>query len=102
MVQGWETNISRNTRHYVLPDNETTLININSLCPPELLLVVVVCSAPPNFESRTAIRDTWASLADDSTRVAFLLGESDNATVQVIFILQHDEWHTIGLGVIKF
>ncbi|XP_046681951.1 beta-1,3-galactosyltransferase 1-like isoform X2 [Homalodisca vitripennis] len=82
MVQGWETNISRNTRQYVLPENLTTIINVNNLCPPDLLLVVIVCSAPANFEQRTAIRDTWASLADHSARVAFLLGESDNATVQ--------------------
>lgn len=83
MVQGWETNISRDTRQYVLPDNVTTVINPTSLCPPNLFLVVIVCSAPANFEQRNAIRETWASLADESARVAFLLGESDNATVQV-------------------
>lgn len=83
MVQGWETNISRDTRQYVLPDNVTTLINPIGLCPSNLFLVVVVCSAPANFEQRSAIRDTWASLADESVRVAFLLGETDNATVQV-------------------
>ncbi|XP_054279363.1 beta-1,3-galactosyltransferase 1-like [Macrosteles quadrilineatus] len=82
MVQGWEANISRNTRQYVLPENVTTAINVNNLCPSDLFLLVIVCSAPANFEQRSAIRDTWASLAEDSARVAFLLGESDNSTLQ--------------------
>lgn len=83
MVPGWELNVSRSTIQYVLPENTTTIINLNGLCPPNLFLVVIVCSSPPNFEQRSAIRDTWASLADDSTRVAFLLGKIDNSSIQV-------------------
>lgn len=85
MVQGWELNISRDTRQYVQPGNLTALISASNLCPPDspILLLVIVCSAPGNTEQRVAIRETWASRADNNVRVAFLVGESDNATIQV-------------------
>lgn len=84
MVQGWELNISRDTRHYVQPGNITALISASNLCPSgsPILLLVIVCSAPSNTDQRIAIRETWASQADSNVRVAFLVGESDNATIQ--------------------
>nr|XP_018910325.1 PREDICTED: beta-1,3-galactosyltransferase 1-like isoform X1 [Bemisia tabaci]XP_018910327.1 PREDICTED: beta-1,3-galactosyltransferase 1-like isoform X1 [Bemisia tabaci]XP_018910328.1 PREDICTED: beta-1,3-galactosyltransferase 1-like isoform X1 [Bemisia tabaci]XP_018910329.1 PREDICTED: beta-1,3-galactosyltransferase 1-like isoform X1 [Bemisia tabaci]XP_018910330.1 PREDICTED: beta-1,3-galactosyltransferase 1-like isoform X1 [Bemisia tabaci]XP_018910331.1 PREDICTED: beta-1,3-galactosyltransferas len=45
-----------------------------SVCDSELLLLVVVCSSPEKEALRTAIRQTWASLQDQSVRVVFLLG----------------------------
>lgn len=85
MVQGWEINISRNSRDYVQPENTTILIPASDICPISsiLLLLVIVCSAPTNLEQRIAIRETWASQADGNVRIAFLLGETNNDTLQV-------------------
>uniref|UniRef100_A0A1B6DVG6 Hexosyltransferase n=1 Tax=Clastoptera arizonana TaxID=38151 RepID=A0A1B6DVG6_9HEMI len=83
MVPGWEMNISRNARDYVQPGNSTILIPASHICPKSsLLLLVIVCSAPTNFEQRIAIRETWASMAENYVKVAFLLGETNNETVQ--------------------
>ncbi|KAL4712449.1 hypothetical protein ACJJTC_007465 [Scirpophaga incertulas] len=45
-----------------------------------LFLVVIVASKPTNYENRMVIRNTWGRTSD-STKVVFLLGESNNATV---------------------
>jgi hypothetical protein len=53
-----------------------------------MFLLVVVCSAVANFKARAAIRETWASApsinnSSSSIKVAFLLGDPDNSTLQV-------------------
>lgn len=45
-----------------------------------LLLMVIVSSNPNNDENRKIIRNTWGRNLD-STKVVFLIGESDNASV---------------------
>ncbi|XP_069687568.1 beta-1,3-galactosyltransferase 1-like isoform X2 [Periplaneta americana] len=87
-IPGWSYNTSRDVGRYVLPDNVTAIIPQLDLCSsPELFLLVVVCSAVANFKERAAIRETWASFpsitnSSNSVRVAFLLGEPDNSTLQ--------------------
>lgn len=91
MVQGWEVNVSRDTGLYVRPENNTSVIASADLCRTKssypLLLLVVVCSAVPHFDRRNAIRETWASNLNPDVRVAFLLGGTDNTTLQVYFFI---------------
>lgn len=86
MVQGWEVNVSRDAKLYVQPENNTSIIPSADLCRTTstypLLLLVIVCSAVPHFDRRNAIRETWASNLDKDVRVAFILGGTDNATLQ--------------------
>lgn len=87
-IPGWSYNTSRDLRRYVLPDNVTAIIPQLDLCgSPEMFLLVVVCSAVANFKARAAIRETWASTpsitnSSSSVKVAFLLGDPDNSTLQ--------------------
>ncbi|XP_067003763.2 beta-1,3-galactosyltransferase 1 isoform X2 [Anabrus simplex] len=87
-IAGWAHNRSRDLRLYVLPDNATAIIAQPDLCGQQLFLLIVVCSAVTNFEARAAIRETWASVASTSNnntktvKVAFLLGDPDNSTLQ--------------------
>ncbi|XP_063217560.1 beta-1,3-galactosyltransferase 1-like isoform X2 [Bacillus rossius redtenbacheri] len=85
-IAGWSRNTSRDLRLYVRPDNETALVAQPEICAGDLFLLIVVCSAVPNWEARAAIRDTWggaaSSNASSAVRVAFLLGDPDNATLQ--------------------
>nr|CAD7587347.1 unnamed protein product [Timema genevievae] len=86
-LQGWSLNTSRDVRHYVLPDNMTALIPQPEICAAQLFLLVVICSAVANLEARAAIRDTWGSspiVTNTSLgiKVAFLLGDTDNSTIQ--------------------
>ncbi|PSN51472.1 hypothetical protein C0J52_00709 [Blattella germanica] len=65
-----------------------TIADTPDLCShSELFLLVVVCSAVANFKQRAAIRDTWASApsvtnSSNTIKVAFLLGDPDNSTLQ--------------------
>nr|CAD7194677.1 unnamed protein product [Timema douglasi] len=86
-LQGWSLNTSRDVRHYVLPDNMTALIPQPEICAAKIFLLVVICSAVANLEARAAIRDTWGSspiVTNTSLgiKVAFLLGDTDNSTIQ--------------------
>ncbi|KAJ9599351.1 hypothetical protein L9F63_010172, partial [Diploptera punctata] len=87
-IPGWSYNTSRDLHNYILPNNVTAIIPQMDLCSsPELFLLVVVCSAVANFEQRSAIRDTWASVpsitnSSNTVKVAFLLGDPDNSTLQ--------------------
>lgn len=45
-----------------------------------LLLMIIISSNPVNYEKRTLIRNTWGRPVD-STKVVFLMGESDNVNV---------------------
>ncbi|XP_021928730.1 beta-1,3-galactosyltransferase 1-like isoform X2 [Zootermopsis nevadensis] len=87
-ISGWSYNTSRDLRRYVLPDNVTAIIPQLDLCSsPDLFLLVVVCSAVANFKARAAIRETWASApsitnSSSSFKVAFLLGDPENSTLQ--------------------
>lgn len=85
-VEGWEHNISRNTDNYVAPDNLTVLMKPVNFCSTPMFLLIIVCSAPKNFEARMTIRETWASeenLLKLSTKVYFLVGETENSIHEV-------------------
>ena len=89
-IAGWSYNTSRDLHHYILPDNVTAIIPQVDLCSsPDLFLLVIVCSSVANFKQRAAIRETWASApsitnSSNTVKVAFLLGDPDNSTLQVL------------------
>lgn len=62
-VQGWSHNTSRETTDYVLPNENTTIIEPPNLCrePEPIFLLIVVCSSASNFDARQSIRQTWGS-----------------------------------------
>lgn len=64
-VEGWAKNTSRDTTEYILPNENTTLIEPPSLCAvtntDPIFLLIVVCSSASNFEARQTIRETWAN-----------------------------------------
>lgn len=62
-VIGWSKNKSRETANYILPYENTTILEPSNLCrsPDPILLMIVVCSSPANFDARQAIRDTWGN-----------------------------------------
>lgn len=51
---GWEKNRTRRTPVYILPNNKTTILEPTTLCKTDtpILLLIVVFSAPKNFEHR--------------------------------------------------
>lgn len=65
-VQGWSQNTSRETTDYILPNENTTLIEPPFLCRESdpIFLLIVVCSSADNFEARQSIRETWGNLTE--------------------------------------
>uniref|UniRef100_A0A182LZ38 Hexosyltransferase n=1 Tax=Anopheles culicifacies TaxID=139723 RepID=A0A182LZ38_9DIPT len=74
-IAGWGLNTSRETNDYVLPSENTTLIDPPNVCTTEersglveeskkVFLLIVVCSSAQNFEARQVIRDTWGKVHD--------------------------------------
>lgn len=74
-IAGWSANTSRQTIHYVLPAENTTVIDPLNVCTAEertgdglenekVFLLIVVCSAPRNFEARQTIRETWGNVSE--------------------------------------
>lgn len=63
---GWEKNRSRRTAVYILPNNKTTILEPTVLCKTDtpILLLIVVFSAPGNFEQRQILRETWANTSE--------------------------------------
>lgn len=75
------------------PDNLTMLTKPVNFCSTPMFLLIIVCSAPKNFEARNVIRETWASnenLLGLSTKIYFLVGETENSIheVKYIFIIR--------------
>nr|XP_021000475.1 beta-1,3-galactosyltransferase 1 [Parasteatoda tepidariorum] len=70
----------RNLYRYIVPENNTSLILPKSQCNGSIFIVVVVCSAVPNFDARDSIRNTWGQYAASqrNMQVLFLLGKSSN------------------------
>lgn len=54
---------SRRMSDYVLPNRNTTLFEPLLVCrgPALIFLLIVVSSAPKNFETRLSIRETWGN-----------------------------------------
>lgn len=65
-VAGWSLNTSRETTDYILPNENTTLIEPPTLCreTDPIFLLIVVCSSATNFEARTTIRETWGNTSE--------------------------------------
>lgn len=65
-VVGWSQNTSRETTDYILPNENTTLIEPPTLCrdPQPIFLLIVVCSSANNFEARQSIRETWGNTTE--------------------------------------
>lgn len=65
-VQGWSQNTSRVTTDYILPNENTTLIEPPNLCREinAMFLLIVVCSSPSNFKARQSIRETWGNTTE--------------------------------------
>jgi beta-1,3-galactosyltransferase 1 len=64
-VPGWSKNTSRETSDYILPNENTTLIE-PLLCrePDPIFLLIVVCSSVNNFEARQSIRESWGNTSE--------------------------------------
>lgn len=63
-VPGWEPNVNLFTPDYILPNEYTALIDPVHICSNNsrpILLLIVVCSSPKNFEARQTIRETWGN-----------------------------------------
>lgn len=85
-VVGWEFNTTRNTSQYILKNNLTAVIMPEHVCDQKSLIVIIVCTAPGNFEARNAIRETWGSeryVLGNNVSVYFLIGETANSSIQV-------------------
>ncbi|KAK9500284.1 hypothetical protein O3M35_001572 [Rhynocoris fuscipes] len=95
-VVGWEMNVTRETRAYIIPENETTLISGREICQDTFLrILIVVCSAPENLAQRNAIRETWASHNISTVKVAFLLGWPSNTSLQSFIEEESNEYKDI-------
>lgn len=85
IIQGWDTSTSRDISEYVFPNISTVLLRPDDLCESPIFLMVIICSAPPNFEARSAVRESWGlerNISDSAVRVYFLLGQTVNSTMQ--------------------
>ena len=88
-MPGWSYNTSRDLCAYIHPENNTSILNPTGICSLPPYLLIIICSAVANQEARTAIRSTWANkynldnLYNSTVKIAFLLGKSDNDTLNV-------------------
>lgn len=85
-MTGWTFNTTRNTSHYILANNLSANIIPEHFCDQHSFLLMVVCSAPGNFDARSAIRDTWGkkqTIHGQEVSTFFLIGETSNSTLQV-------------------
>lgn len=94
-VEGWESNITRETKIYVVPENDTNIISGRGICKGSFDLIIIVFSAPENFAQRYAIRETWGSYNITSVRVAFLLGCSKNSSSQLLVEEENAEFQDV-------
>nr|CAH7729073.1 unnamed protein product [Callosobruchus chinensis] len=88
-VVGWSYNTTRNTTNYIPVSGNWTasLAPERGVCDRPGLLVMMVCSAPMNFDARQAIRDTWGAdrkVQGHNMTVYFLVGETNNVSMQVV------------------
>lgn len=91
-LPGWSYNTSRDLGAYIHPGNTTSILRPTDICSVSPYLLIIICSAVANYEARTAIRNTWAnkynldSLYNSTVKIAFLLGQSNNDTLNVSII----------------
>ena len=100
-LPGWAYNTSRDLCVYIHPENTTSVLNPTGICSPPPYLLIVICSAITNFKARIAIRNTWANKSNldnvynSTVKVAFLLGQSDNDTLNNIIAEESHQFSDI-------
>ncbi|XP_016913719.2 beta-1,3-galactosyltransferase 1 isoform X1 [Apis cerana] len=100
-LPGWTYNTSRDLSVYIHPENTTSVLNPIGICSPSPYLFIIICSAVTNIKARTAIRNTWANknnldnTYNSSVKVAFLLGQSDNDTLNNIIAEESHQYNDI-------
>ncbi|XP_064626745.1 beta-1,3-galactosyltransferase 5-like [Lineus longissimus] len=70
-------------------------------CKKGKLLLILVTSAPQNYQKRRAIRETWAVKRGeyaDSWQHLFLIGRTDNATLDKEIVFESQKYGDILLG----
>uniref|UniRef100_A0A1B0AI29 Hexosyltransferase n=1 Tax=Glossina pallidipes TaxID=7398 RepID=A0A1B0AI29_GLOPL len=63
-LSDWSFDVSRNMTDYVLPYNDTTLLEPRHICQEKMFLLIMVCSSMRNFVERQTIRETWANITE--------------------------------------
>lgn len=66
--------------------------------PPELLVLVLVHSAPHNFKKRLTIRHTWGSNPDPGMKIYFMLGAVDSPMLQYKLDAENDHFGDLIQG----
>ncbi|KZC15168.1 Beta-1,3-galactosyltransferase 1 [Dufourea novaeangliae] len=100
-LPGWSYNTSRDLCTYIHPENTTSVLDPIGICSPSPYLLIVICSAVANFKARAAIRDTWANksnldnIYNSTVKIAFLLGQSDNDTLNNIVAEESHQYNDI-------
>ncbi|XP_031844442.1 beta-1,3-galactosyltransferase 1 [Nomia melanderi] len=100
-LPGWTYNTSRDLCTYIHPENTTSILNPIGICSPPPYLLIVICSAVGNLKARTAIRNTWANKSaldnvyNSTVKVTFLLGQSDNDTLNNIIAEESQQYNDI-------
>lgn len=85
------------------------ILSDDPLCPSSLFLLVLVVSAPENFEHRDAIRKAWPStdldnrlIARSKTKIVFLVGHSSSRFLNVLLKYENEVSEDILLGEFCF
>ncbi|XP_076180987.1 beta-1,3-galactosyltransferase 1 isoform X1 [Ptiloglossa arizonensis] len=100
-LPGWTYNTSRDLCIYIHPENTTSVLNPTGICSTPPYLLIFICSAVENFKARAAIRNTWAnrnnldSIYNSTVKVAFLLGQSDNDTLNNVIAEESHQFNDI-------
>lgn len=87
-VIGWTYNTTRNTSQYIFSNNLTANLMPEHICKEQTFLLMMVCSAPGNFDARNAIRKTWGqkqTVRGQEVSAYFLIGDTLNSSLQVTF-----------------
>ncbi|KAL6263325.1 hypothetical protein P5V15_006123 [Pogonomyrmex californicus] len=100
-LPGWSYNTSRDLCVYIHPENNTSILNPTGICSVPPYLLIIICSAVANQEARAAIRSTWANkynldnLYNSTVKIAFLLGKSDNDTLNNLIVEESSQYNDI-------
>ena len=59
IVKGWPPSKSRDMKAYIAPDKDTVLTDLSCLDLSNVKVLILIQSAPNNYERRKADRETW-------------------------------------------
>ncbi|XP_030756294.1 lactosylceramide 1,3-N-acetyl-beta-D-glucosaminyltransferase A-like [Sitophilus oryzae] len=74
------------------------ILNNQTCSDKELLLLILVPSAPGNIGKRNVIRETWGSLKRDDVKVMFVLNDPGDESVQSKLLIENEEFEDIVQG----